>query len=226
MTYYELIPYGTTLLSAIQTKVENREFPLQTFDILAFNSDFHLNELINSYANTLYELKNQLLKEKSKNPVFTDTRMLDPEFVNRLLANIFIEKCNNIDIYMLGLAMLSGLVLAYKSGKLPLDNRFNEAIDYISYLINFNMYQRYSPEQALSDLNEIIESLNKVEEINLSTLRGGGFTRKIKFIHGINGKNKQIKNRKNKNKKTYNKNQTKRKNKYLNNNKRRKTNKK
>lgn len=225
MNYYELIPYGTTLLSAVQTKVENGEFPLQTFDILAFNSDFHLNELINAYTNTLYELKEQLLKVKSKDPSITDTTTLNPDFVNDLLAKIFIKKCNNIDIYMLGLAMLAGLVLAYKSGKLPLDNRFNEAIDYISYLINFNMYQRYSPEQALSDLNEIIESLNKVEDIDLSTLRGGGFTRKIKFIHGLNSK-KQIKNRKNKSNKNKNQRQTKRKNKYLNKNKRRKTNKK
>ena len=222
MNYYELIPYGTTLLSAVQTKVENGEFPLQTFDILAFNSDFHLNELINAYINTLYGLKETILKVKSKDPSITDTTTLNSEFVNELLSKIFIQKCNNIDIYMLGLTMLAGLVLAYKSGKLILDNRFNEAIDYISYLINFNMYQRYSPEKALSDLNEIIESLNKVEDIDLSTLRGGGFTRKIKFIHGLNSK-KQIKNRKNKSNKNKKQRQTKRKNKYLNKNKRRKT---
>lgn len=210
MGYYELVPYGTTLLSEVQTKVENGEFPLQTFDVLAFNSNFHLNELINAYINTLYELKDQLLKLKSRDPSITDITTLNSEIVNDLLAKIFIEKCNNIDIYMIGLAMLAGLVLAYKSGKLILDNRFNEAIDYISYLINFNMYQRYAPEQALNDLNEIIESLNKVEDIDLSTLRGGGFTRKIKFIHGINGKkyNRNIrgkKNRKTKHKKYLNK---------------------
>ena len=186
-------------------------------DILWMSTINLLSQLLNEYEERQMERTMGFMRRSLTKATKLFTRYgritLSFDEINRLLQSIFIKQCSKIDIYMTGLAMLSGLLLAVRSGALLVDGRFNSVIKYISNLINFNMNERYTTQEALDGLNRLINEINIIEKIDVMTLKGGGFVRKIKFVHGINGKkqNKKSKSKKNK--------QTKRKNKYLNKNK-------
>jgi hypothetical protein len=156
---------------------------------------------------------------KTKYAVYKESDLLNYREVKYRIRNIFISECQKIDIYMLGLAMLSGLILAYKTNKLQsllkYENRFESTILIIEKFINFNMFERYNIKDAMQVLFYTLKEFKDLENIKKIEMDGGKqFVRKIEVIY--NRKNKQ-----NKTKKSYHKKekQTKRKNKYLNKNK-------
>lgn len=214
---YRYRPVQYNLIYELENLSKKNEKYKEISDIVRLHSEYHIEQLINEFEILCKFLKQN---EDTLEEYYNNIKL----YVKQSLLSIFVNLCSKIDIYMLGLAMLEGLIIGYGNGLFNIDERFEEVIEYISHLINFNMFQRYNPQQALNSLNELIEKINQIENINLSSLRGGSFIRKIKFIHGVNSK-KQQKNRKNKNKtktkKSYHKKQrqTKRKNKYLNKNK-------
>jgi len=228
---YESYYVTDELLNFFRRLVDKRLIRKDIFDVLDFTSSYHIDQIDKLWTSTLNLLTQLLteLEDKQMERTMTFMRrsitkatkrftnygriMLSFNNVNNLLKSIFIKQCGKIDIYMTGLAMLAGLLSAVKVGALLIDNRFNTVINYINNLINFNIKERYTKQEALDGLNKLINEMNIIEKIDVMTLKGGGFVRKIKFVHGINGKKQNRKSKSKKNK------QTKRKNKYLNKNK-------
>ena len=190
------------------------ETPL--LEVLNFNSKTHRDQIQECMIEVLERLKPII---KTKYAVYKESDLLNYREVKYRIRNIFISECQKIDIYMLGLAMLSGLILAYKTNKLQsllkYDYRFEYTILIIEKFINFNMFERYNIKDAMQVLFYTLKEFKDLENIKKIEMDGGKqFVRKIEVIY--NRKNKQ-----NKTKKSYHKKekQTKRKNKYLNKNK-------